>query len=75
MGILQGVYFGLGVGVGKMAGGLLIGQIGASYTFFVYGGMCTLVLGWFILIQKVSMQLLFKCKVSTNVEKVYLACP
>ena len=57
MGILQGVYFGLGVGVGKMAGGLLIGQIGASYTFFVYGGMCTLVLGWFILIQKVSMQL------------------
>jgi MFS family permease len=54
-GILHGVYFGLGNGMGHLIGGLLIGAFGARVTFFGFSGASFIVLILFIIAQKVRL--------------------
>ncbi|XP_077866657.1 major facilitator superfamily domain-containing protein 6-like [Saccoglossus kowalevskii] len=51
-GILHGVHWGLGSGVGNMLGGVLVDEFGAVITFFVFSVINIVVLGLFFCIQK-----------------------
>ena len=53
IGIVHGVYRGIGVGTGGLTGGALLDLIGAKYTFAVMAGTTVAVTGLFCLAQKV----------------------
>lgn len=52
--IIQSVKSCLGQGLGVALGGLLIAQIGAVYTFYIFGGTCVIMVLLFIVAQKCS---------------------
>lgn len=63
--LIQGVYFGVGVGSGKLMAGLLIGSYGAVVTFQIYAACCAVVLVLFAIAQKVEWSV-WTCCVSVN---------
>ena len=53
IGIVHGLYFGLGLGIGEVTGGSLIDLIGAKYMYTFMTGTTVAVTGLFCLAQKV----------------------
>ena len=53
-GILHGVYFGLGNGIGHLMGGVLISHYGAVVTFIALSVACGIVFFLFLIAQKVG---------------------
>lgn len=52
-GIIHGVYWGLGTGTGFMMGGILVEEMGAQNTFWVFAGVSGFNLITFCIAQKV----------------------
>lgn len=55
-GIIHGVYWGLGSGTGAMIGGLLVQEMGARLTFWIFAGVSGFNLLTFCIVQKLTRQ-------------------
>lgn len=65
LGILHGVYWGLGTGIGRMLSGQMIDHLGAAVTFQSFAVACLVELVILIIFQKVCLIIIF-CEEATG---------
>lgn len=68
-GIIHGVYWGLGSGTGSMIGGILVEELGAKNTFWVFAGVSGFNLITFSIVQIVS----YSSKLSIPCEDLFIS--
>lgn len=56
-GILHGVHWGLGHGSGELIGGMLISSFGAPTAFSIFGSLCLILMGVYILVNRLTNNL------------------